>query len=60
MLSAAGLAAGLTPETLAEVKEQMVQPVTKQRLKATTDEAVGYGVSFSPFNDYIRRLFGFV
>ncbi|XP_063881974.1 glutathione S-transferase kappa 1-like [Scylla paramamosain] len=43
VLAAAGLAAGLTPESLAEVKEQMGQPAIKQLLKAHTDEAVGYG-----------------
>uniref|UniRef100_A0A0P4WBE5 Glutathione S-transferase kappa n=1 Tax=Scylla olivacea TaxID=85551 RepID=A0A0P4WBE5_SCYOL len=43
VLASAGLAAGLTPKALAEVKEQMGQPVTKQRLKAYTDEAVEHG-----------------
>ncbi|KAG0698751.1 Glutathione S-transferase kappa 1 [Chionoecetes opilio] len=43
VLAAAGVAAGLTPEALVEVKEQMGQPVTKQQFKAHTDEAVGYG-----------------
>lgn len=50
MLAAAGLAAGLTPESLSEVKELMGQPASKQRLKGYTDEAVGYGVSFSPID----------
>ena len=50
VLTSVGLAAGLTPEFVAEVKEQMGQPATKQRLKAYTDEAVQHGVSFfSPF-----------
>lgn len=43
VLTAVGLAAGLTPEALAEVKEQMSQPAIKQRLRAHTDEAFGYG-----------------
>lgn len=43
VLAAAGLAAGLTPDSLAEVKEQMGQPAIKQRLKDHTEEAVGYG-----------------
>ncbi|XP_045117085.1 glutathione S-transferase kappa 1-like isoform X2 [Portunus trituberculatus] len=43
VLGSAGLAAGLTPEALAEVKEQMSQPATKERLKAYTDEAVEHG-----------------
>ena len=46
MLASAGLAAGLTPEALAEVKDQMGQPATKERLKAYTDEAVENGVRF--------------
>lgn len=44
MLAAAGLAAGLTPEGVAKVKEHTSQPATKQRLEAYAEEAVQLGV----------------
>lgn len=40
VLAAVGLAAGLTPEAVAEVKEHTSQPATKQRLEANTKELI--------------------
>lgn len=45
VLTTVGLAAGLTPEAVAEVKEHTSQPATKQRLEAYTQELVQRNVN---------------
>lgn len=56
VLTAAGLAAGLTPEAVAEAKEHASQPAIKEQLRAHTEEATKHGVS--PFFLYVARWVG--
>lgn len=45
VLTAVGLAAGLTTEAVAEVKEHATRPAIKEKLRAHTEEAAKHGVS---------------